>query len=301
MRTTTSSCLTALAGAVVATLALAGCSGAADATGTGTGTGTTTDPEIAALVPDDIADSGRLRVAMDGANPPFESLSEEDGTTYVGLDPDLAREIGALLGLEVEFVPTSFDGLIPGLQAGSADMALNSIGDTKEREEVVDFVTYYHNGSVALVEAGNPLELTAASLCGARVGVLRGSLQQNSMLPAQAESCAADGEEAPVEAAFNQTPDSLLALQSGQVDAVLADVPTLVLASEANPGFEMAGPAFKNPNPGGVALPKGSELVEAVHAAITELMANGTYDELIEEYDLGDIAIEESVVNGAVS
>ena len=297
MRSTTSPRLTALAGAVVATLALAGCSGAADTTSTAT----EADPDIVALVPDDLAESGRLRVAMDGANPPFESLSEEDGTTFVGLDPDLAREIGALMGLEVEFVPTSFDGLIPGLQAGSADMALNSIGDTKEREEVVDFVTYYHNGSVALVEAGNPLDLSAASLCGARVGVLRGSLQQNSMLPAQAEACAADGEKAPVEAAFNQTPDSLLALQSGQVDAVLADVPTLVLASEANPAFEMAGPAFKNPNPGGVALPKGSELVEAVHAAITELMANGTYDDLIEEYDLGDIAIEESVVNGAVS
>jgi len=297
MRSTTSPRLTALAGAVVATLALAGCSGAADTTSTAT----EADPDIVALVPDDLAESGRLRVAMDGANPPFESLSEEDGTTFVGLDPDLAREIGALMGLEVEFVPTSFDGLIPGLQAGSADMALNSIGDTKEREEVVDFVTYYHNGSVALVEAGNPLDLSAASLCGARVGVLRGSLQQNSMLPAQAEACAADGEKAPVEAAFNQTPDSLLALQSGQVDAVLADVPTLVLASEANPAFEMAGPAFKNPNPGGVALPKGSELVEAVHAAITELMANGTYDDLIEEYDLGDIAIDESVVNGAVS
>ena len=58
MRTTTSSCLTALAGAVVATLALAGCSGAADATGTDTGTGTAADPEIAALVPDDTAAGG---------------------------------------------------------------------------------------------------------------------------------------------------------------------------------------------------------------------------------------------------
>jgi polar amino acid transport system substrate-binding protein len=298
MRIQTSPRLAALAGAAVAVMALTGCAaGAGDAATTDT----EADSAISALVPDEIKATGKLRVAMDGANPPFESLSEEDGTTYVGLDPDLAREMGALMGLEVEFVPTSFDGIIPGLQAGAADIAMNSIGDTKEREEVVDFVTYYHNGSVALVASGNPMDLTASALCGAKVGVLRGSLQQNTMLPAQAETCAADGKEAPVESAFQQTPDSLLALQSGQVDAVLADVPTLVNAKNANPAFEIAGPAFKNPNPGGVALPKGSELVEAVHAAVTKLMEDGTYEELIEEYDLGDIAIEESVVNGAVS
>lgn len=281
----------------ILTLALTGCS--ADATEATTDA--KTDAAIAELVPAEIAETGVLRVATTGTNPPFGSLGE-DGKTFVGFEPDLVREMAALMGLEVEFVQTSFDGLIPGLASGSSDIAMNSIGDTKEREKAVDFVTYYHNGTDALVADGNPKDLKADALCGAKVGVLRGSLQQNSMLPEQAEKCSAQGEEPPVEAAYPETPAALMALQSGQVDAVLADIPDLVVADKANPtAFEIAGPSFKNPNPGGVALPKNSELAEAVHASIKKLMEDGTYDTFLEKNGLQDIKVEESVINGAQS
>ncbi|PRY65867.1 amino acid ABC transporter substrate-binding protein (PAAT family) [Glaciihabitans tibetensis] len=289
--------IAALIGSTLTVAALVGCSSEAAAP---TAT-STANPEIAALVPTEMAESGLIRVATDGAYPPFVSISEDDGETLVGLDADLAREMASLMGLEVEFVITSFDGLIPSLQAGTNDMAMNSIGDTKEREQAVDFVTYYHNGTVALVESGNPLDVTAEALCGARVAVNRGSLQQSTMLPPQSAACEADGKEAPTEAVFAGTPEALLALTAGQVDAVLADVPTLVLAQASNDAFEIAGPAFKNPNPGGVALPKDSEFAAAVHAAMTELMENGTYEEIIAKYELEDIAIDESVINGAIS
>lgn len=287
----------ALIGCSLTVAALVGCSSEAATIETES----TANDEISALVPAAIAESGVVRVAMDGAYPPFNSISEEDGKTLVGLDADLARELASLMGLDVEFVITSFDGIIPSLQAGTNDMALNSIGDTLEREAVVDFVTYYHNGTVALVEAGNPLDVTASALCGATVAVNRGSLQQSTMLPPQTELCEADGKEAPKEAVFAGTPEALLALTAGQVDAVLADVPTLVLAQESNDSFEIAGPSFKNPNPGGVALPKDGELTVAVHAAMAELMENGTYDAIIEKYALQDIAIDETVINGANS
>lgn len=278
-------------------LALTGCS----ANAVETATDTQVDSAIAELVPADIAESGVLRVATTGTNPPFGSLAE-DGKTFVGFEPDLVREMAALMGLEVEFVQTSFDGLIPGLASGSSDIAMNSIGDTKEREKVVDFVTYYHNGTNALVADGNPKDLKADALCGAKVGVLRGSLQQNSMLPQQATKCLELGKEPPTEAAYPETPAALMALQSGQVDAVLADIPDLVVADEANPSaFELAGPSFKNPNPGGVALPKGSELAEAIHSSIKKLMEDGTYDEFLEKNGLSDIKVEESVINGARS
>ncbi|WP_104055639.1 MULTISPECIES: ABC transporter substrate-binding protein [unclassified Arthrobacter] len=279
------------------TLTLAGCSAGA----VETVSDTQKDAAIAELVPAKIAEAGVLRVATTGTNPPFGSLGE-DGKTFVGFEPDLAREMGALMGLKVEFVQTSFDGLIPGLASGSSDIAMNSIGDTKEREKVVDFVTYYHNGTDALVAEGNPKGLKADALCGAKVGVLRGSLQQNSMLPEQAQKCIAQGETPPTEAAYPETPAALMALQSGQVDAVLADIPDLVVADKANPdAFQIAGPSFKNPNPGGVALPKGSELSEAIHASIKKLMEDGTYDDFLEKNDLSHIKVEESVINGAQS
>ena len=54
-------------------------------------------------------------------------------------------------------------------------------------------------------------------------------------------------------------------------------------------------------NPGGIALPKGSELAEALEAAMTELMANGTYEEILAKHELQDIAIDAPAFNGGLS
>ncbi|WP_256840525.1 transporter substrate-binding domain-containing protein [Ornithinimicrobium faecis] len=57
---------------------------------------------------------------------------------------------------------------------------------------------------------------------------------------------------------------------------------------------------MRNPNPGGVAFPKGSELVEPVNGAINLLIEDGTYAEILEKWNLTDIAVEESEINGAI-
>jgi len=242
-----------------------------------------------------------IRMAINPQYPPFES-TKSDGTTLEGLDPDLATAIGQLLGVEIEFVPTSFDAIIPALAAGTVDMAMSSIGDTKEREGTVDFATYYWNGTLVMVPEGNPEKLAADELCGASVGVIRGSLQQSTFLPAQGEACTAAGDEPPVEQAYQDGPQAQLALQSGRIDAVMTDAPPLLDAEAKNPDkFDTVGPLTRNPNPGGVAFPKGSELVAPVNAAIDELIENGTYADVLERWNLTDIAIDDSVVNGAQS
>ncbi|WP_299951878.1 ABC transporter substrate-binding protein [uncultured Modestobacter sp.] len=258
------------------------------------------DEEIAGQLPAAIADAGVIRMAINPAYPPFESTAA-DGVTLEGLDPDLAHAIGQVLGVEIEFVPTSFDAIIPSLTAGDVDMAMSSIGDTKEREEVIDFATYYWNGTLIMVPEGNPDDLAADQLCGAQVGVIRGSLQQSTFLPAQAQACTDEGAEPPVEQAYQDGPQAQLALQSGRIDAVMTDAPPLLDAESKNPDtFDTEGPLTRNPNPGGVAFPKGSELVEPVHAALGVLIENGTYEEILDRWNLADIAIEASEINGAV-
>ena len=257
------------------------------------------DQEIAALLPADVADAGVIRMAINPQYPPFES-TKADGKTLEGLDPDLATAIGQVLGVDIEFVPTSFDAIIPALAAGDVDMAMSSIGDTKQREATVDFATYYWNGTLIMVSKGNPEKLAADDLCGASVGVIRGSLQQSTFLPAQGAKCTAAGEEPPVEQAYQDGPQAQLALQSGRIEAVMTDAPPLLDAESKNPDqFETVGPLTRNPNPGGVAFPKGSELAPAVNAALDLLMENGTYADVLDRWNLADIAIDDSVVNGA--
>ncbi|RNL50376.1 ABC transporter substrate-binding protein [Arthrobacter oryzae] len=290
--------LTAVIGGLA--LALTGCGGASSGAPAASPS-VATDARLAALVPDDIRQAGKMRVATDPTYAPFESM-DTDGKTIVGLDPDLATAVGDLLGLKVEFVPTSFDALIPSLAANKVDLAMSSIGDTKEREKTVDFATYYWNGTLLLVGKGNPKALAADQTCGARIGVIRGSLQQTTFLPGQESACTSANKPAPTAEVYQNAPQAELALQSDRIDGVMLDAPPLVDVSKKNPEkFEAVGPLLKNPNPGGVALPKDSKLTAAVNAAINELIRNGTYGSLLSKWNLDAIKIDKSEINGARS
>jgi polar amino acid transport system substrate-binding protein len=257
------------------------------------------DPALAAKVPGDIQSAGVIQVASDATYPPFESV--RDGVV-VGLEPDLAKAIGDVLGVRVEFVNGSFDAIIPSLAANKVDMAMSSIGDNKERQNTVDFVTYYWNGTLVLVKKGNPKQLKADETCGAHIGVIRGSLQQTTFLPAQAPKCASDGKPAPIAEVYQTGPQAQLALQSGRIDGVMSDAPPLldVVAQQAAM-FETVGPLIRNPNPGGAAFPKDSKLVEPVHEALNVLFKNGTYTAILKKWNLESIAINQPQINGAVS
>ncbi len=258
------------------------------------------NPELNAMLPEDIKSDGVITMATQAAYPPFGFMAD-DGQTIVGLDIDLANAIGDKLGVDVEVVNTSFDAIIPSLQAKKVDMAMASIGDTKEREKVIDFATYYWNGTVILVKKGNPEGITAELACGVDIGVIRGSLQQTTFLPAHEPRCEEAGKEPPTAQVYQDGPQAQLALSSGRIDGVMQDAPPLVDQVNKNPdAFEIAGPLIRNPNPGGVAFPKGSGLVEPVNQALNELMEDGTYARVLGEWGLDDIQIDKSEINGAV-
>ncbi|MEP7194774.1 MAG: ABC transporter substrate-binding protein [Actinomycetota bacterium] len=252
-------------------------------------------------MPDNVKKAGVIRVATDPSYPPFTSIAG-DGKTVVGFDADMAHAIAETLGLKIEFVPTSFDAIIPALSAGKVDMAMSSIGDTKKREVVVDYATYYWNGTLMVVPVGNPKDIKANMACGARIGVIRGSLQQSTFLPSQAPACKQAGQAAPIGKAYQTGPQAQLALSSGRIDGVMEDAPTVLDVVKKQPAtFSSAGPLTRNPNPGGVAFPKGSKLADPVSKAINALIKNGAYHDTLDTWNLSAILIETSQINGAVS
>lgn len=259
----------------------------------------TKDAALAAKLPANIQSAGVIRIASDATYPPFESV--QDGQV-IGFDADLAKAIGDVLGVRAEFVNTAFDAIIPALAANKVDMAMSSIGDNKEREQIVDFATYYWNGTLILVKKGNPKQIQADQACGAHIGVVRGSLQHTDFLPAQGPKCQSAGKQAPITEVYQNSQQAQLALQSSRIDGVMADAPPLLDVSAHQPQiFETVGPLIRNPNPGGVAFPKGSQLVQPVHDALNVLIENGTYTAILKKWHLEDIAIDQSQINGALS
>jgi len=289
---------------ITAVATLAACGSSSDSSDTAssssdTKTAVAKDASIAAKLPAEIKRAGVIKVATDPTYEPFESMKNGK---VVGFEPDLGAAIGSVLGVRVEFVNTSFDAIIPSLSARKVDMAMSSIGDTKERQKIIDLVTYYWNGKLVLVRKGNPKHLKSEPVCDARIGVIRGSLQQTTFLPAQKPKCAKAGKPAPTPVVFQTGTQAQLALQSGRIDGVVEDAPPLLAVAAAQPNvFETAGPFLRNPNPGGAAFPKGSKLVEPVHDALNVLIKDGTYTALLKKWNLENIAIGEAKINDARS
>src|SRR3954452_18879029 len=110
----------------------------------GSSTGSPGSP-AKALVPASIKSKGTLTIAFDATYAPDESI-DKDGKTIVGFDADLAKAVAADMGLQAKLGNATFDTIIPSLQSGKFDVGFSSFTDTKAREKVVDFVTYFQAG-----------------------------------------------------------------------------------------------------------------------------------------------------------
>jgi len=176
---------------LVAVLA-AGCGGsskkAATTTTTPSTTTTSANAKIAAEVPAAIKSKGTLTVATDATYPPNEFVAS-NGTTVTGWDPELAQALASVLGLKVKLVNATFATIIPGIQSGKYGLSMSSFTDTKERQKVVDFVTYFTAGTSFYVKtSGGPTINSLADLCGHSVGVETGTTQADDA-KAQSAKC----------------------------------------------------------------------------------------------------------------
>ncbi len=150
----------------------------------------TLNSAIAATVPSAIKSKGTLTVAADATYAPNEFIGP-DGHTVVGMDADLAKALGTVLGLKVNVVNATFDSIIPGLASGKFDLGMSSFTDTKAREATVDFVTYFSAGTSFFINKGGPTISSLADLCGHKVAVEKGTTQQNDAT-AQDAKCKAE-------------------------------------------------------------------------------------------------------------
>src|ERR687886_3114768 len=237
--------------------------------------------KIAAEVPKKIASKGTLTVAADATYAPNEFIGP-NGHTVMGMSPDLGHAIGDVLGLKFKVVNASFDTIIPGLQSGKYDIGFSSFTDTKEREKVVDFVTYFSAGTSFYVKAqGGPTINSLADLCGHSVAVERGTTQADDAT-AQSKKCKSGGKSAVKVLVFPDQNAANLALSSGRGQVGMADSPVAAYIVKKSGGqFKLTGKPY-NTAPYGIAIPKGNGMTKPIRDALKELMSNGTYKSLLE-------------------
>ena len=291
-------------GLVALTLgAAAACGGSSSGGGTSTvspgATSGGTNAAAVALLPANIKSKGSPLVAADASYAPIEFLAS-NGTTVQGMDADLAKAIGDELGLTVTVKNATFDAIIPGLANGRFDLGMSSFTDTKEREKTVNFVTYFSAGTTFFDKSDGPDITSLDSLCGLKLAVESGTTQEATG-KAQSKKCTDAGKANVDVLSFNDQSQANLALNSGRADASAADSPIAAYQVKQSNGALKLGFEFGEA-PYGIAVPKqDGTLDQAVLTALKDLIANGKYGEIMTKWGLTSGAIDNPVINGAIS
>jgi polar amino acid transport system substrate-binding protein len=297
---------TAMSAGILALAIGAAACGSSSSGGSGGSTGGTVTPAgpgpasgvnaaAAKLVPASIKSKGSILVAADASYAPNEFLAS-NGKTVVGMDADLAQAIGKELGLKVTVQNITFDSIIPGLQDGRYDLGMSSFTDTLARQKQVNFVTYFSAGTSFFVKAnGGPTINTLADLCGKKVAVESGTTEEADA-KGQGKKCKVDVESFPTQSAAN------LALSSGRADVSMADSPVAAYqVAQSHGTFKLSGQAYGTA-PYGIAVPKkAGAMDQAVKAALTDLISNGTYTKILTKWGIQSGAITTPAINAATS
>ncbi|MCK0175857.1 bifunctional serine/threonine-protein kinase/transporter substrate-binding domain-containing protein [Mycolicibacterium sp. F2034L] len=251
---------------------------------------------IAATVPPEIRETGRLLI---GVNVPYAPNEFRDAYgEIVGFDVDLMNAVARTLGLTAEFRETAFESVLPSVRDGDFTMGMSSITDTREREELVDFVTYFEAGTLWAQRVGSSID--PADACGLRVGVAYSVIQDTVELPAKSEACVAAGRPPLQKVVFTEQDQVTAALAAGEIDAMSADSPVTGFAIKTSGGaLEPAGEVFDSA-PYGWPVAKGSGLAESLRQALEHLMATGEYRTIATMWGVEKGMIEKPVINGAV-
>ena len=298
--------LTLVPAVLAAALLVTGCgSGNGEAGGSGPKASVPTQEKNASLhdqLPEEVQSAGKVNIGTEALYPPFESFAE-DNKTIVGLDPDLANALGQLLGIKVTMTHTAFDGLLTALDGGRFDLVMAAITDTTERQAKYDFVDYFTTGQAIVVKKGNPENIAAIEdLCGRNVSVLVASTQEKLLGEFNGDQCASDKIKV---TALPNDKDALLQVRTGRADASFTQDAVGRYNSRTIGGgnqFEVANSEPVLPVPVGIVFGKDdTQLRDAFKAALEELIANGTYDEILAKNDLSGGANLDATINGGTS
>src|ERR1700722_4195420 len=288
-------------------LALAGCGSSSTSSNTAS-TATTTSTSaptssgavasVAKLVPAATKSKGTLNVATEAQDAPNEFIAS-DGHTIIGMDPDMVKALGEVMGLKVTMINANFEAIIPGIQAGRYDIGASSFTDTKEREKVVDFVDYFSAGiSFYAKSSSNPGVNELADLCGKTAAVEKGTVEQEEA-EAQSKKCTKEGKSAVKVLSFPGQNAVNLAVSSGRAELGMADSPVVAYQiKQSEGGFKLIGKSYEFA-PYGLAIPKTSGMTTPILAALKVLIANDKYLQILTKWGIQSGAISTPTINGA--
>jgi polar amino acid transport system substrate-binding protein len=225
---------------------------------------------IAAVLPDNIKSAGKIMIGLDDSYPPMEY--RDDKNNLIGFDVDLGNAIGKKLGINIEWVPTAWDGILPSLKSKKFDMILSSLSITDDRKKEIGFsAPYISGGPIIITKKDSAAGSGVDSIKGKVVGVQLGSTGETAV---EATKAAKEVKK------YDKITEAFLDLAAGRVDAIVADdqVGRYYMGLEDG---KYTSPGKLNEEPLGIGFRQEDKaLTDVVQKAIDELKADGILSKL---------------------
>ncbi len=208
---------------------------------------------------------------------PYLLPDPRDPRRIIGFEIDLMEGLARQLGRRSVFIQNQWDGLIPGLERGNYDLAVNGLEITADRRERIDFsLPYYACCEQLAVRREDRGIARLGDLRGRVVGTLKFSLAQRML---EAESGI------DVRAYENQN-NAYDDLALGRLDAVLMDWPIALYYTRPVPALRLSGEPIGSIEYG-IGLRKGDHLLRAdVDRALLAIIASGELRRIYEKWEI---------------
>jgi polar amino acid transport system substrate-binding protein len=227
---------------------------------------------------DEIKKRGHLLWGSDAeGGAPYVFPDPSEPSRLIGFEVDLAAAIAREMGVEARQAQNAWDSLIPALDRGDFDIALNGLEITPEKKQSVLFsLPYYIYAEQLAVRKGDDRIRGVGDLPGRKVGTLSGSVAQELLqkIP-NVDIRIYTGQAEPYED-----------LAIGRIDAVLMDSPIAAWYAKPNPALKFAGPPVGE-GEYGIAIRKADgDLKERIDDILKKLYLSGEMRRIYEKWGL---------------
>ncbi len=217
-------------------------------------------------------------IASDTTFAPFEFTN--DAGEFVGIDVDIINAIAEDQGFTIEVQSLGFSAALAAVQSGQADGVIAGMSITDERKEIFDFSTAYYDSGVVMGISATDSSIKSYSDLQGKIVATKVGTEGTSFAESIQDTYGF------TTISFDSSDAMYMAVTSGQADACFEDYAILGYGiSTGNVAMQIVT-AAESGSPYGFAVLKGdnAELLSMFNAGLANIIANGTYDEIIAKY-----------------
>lgn len=241
----------------------------------------------AQALPEAIRAQGFLRVGIEATYPP---MAYKDPATNErrGVNVDLVTAMGRELNIPLRWEEMSFAQLIPSITTDRVDFSGSSMTDLPARRERLSFVDYISTGAQIFTTVAQRRGANEPSdFCGRSVSTPRTTNYFPQIQAWSEANCVAKGRPPIRVIGTEGAAATRTDLQQGRADAAILGAEYVVYLTQQNPGTFVAIGEPISRNLSGMAFDKAKpEVRDAVAGALSRLVANGTYAEILRRHGL---------------